>query len=163
MSIVKGFYKIEPFLSDEQKKDFEGYAVQYAKFFRLYFKIITINTETKDLLISAKQEKKPTNTPYFTAKEIIGETKKFFSDYFPTFDLKVSAEEYSHPKSDEITPELLQTLIQKHKLKIKDIQKETGLEMSNLSMWINGKRPMSKIVQNMFYYYFKTKGLILNN
>lgn len=156
MSIIKGFYKIAIYLTEEQAEQLENYAVQHDKFFKISFKIILIDPKKKELLISAKQGKHGFKNPYLTAGEIIGKTKKLFSEYFPQYHLKVSTTEYHSPKSEEITPQKLQTLIQHHKIKIKNIHTDTGLEISNLSAWINGTRPMSNIVKNMFYYYFKS-------
>lgn len=154
-SIIKGFYKIEPYLDAEQKQDLENYAVQFAKFWRVYFKIITISPEDKLLFIQTKQEKKPTDTPYFTKKELVDKTREHLQPFFVGYTLRISATEYTQSKSDIITPDYLKKELQKQKIRIKDIANNTGIEMSNLSAWVNGIRPMSNIVKNMFYYYFK--------
>jgi DNA-binding Xre family transcriptional regulator len=39
-------------------------------------------------------------------------------------------------------------------VKFNDLVTDTGLDKTNISAWVNGKRDMSQIVKAMFYFYF---------
>lgn len=36
-----------------------------------------------------------------------------------------------------------------------EVSRQTGIDKSNISAWISGLRPMSKIVKAMFYFMLK--------
>ena len=60
-------------------------------------------------------------------------------------------------KSDVITPSFVQDFLKKNKIKQKTIALELGVDYTNISSWISGRRPMSRITKNMFYYYISVK------
>ena len=155
---IKGFHKISDLLTETQKTDIENYAYQYAKFHRVYFKVLKVDDENKKIIVQAKQNKHSFTNPYFTEQELMEKTKKLFLGFFNGYTINTHPVIYVESKSEIITPEYLKKELQKKKLRIKDIQIDTGLETSNLSAWINGIRPMSNIVKNMFYYYLLNKG-----
>lgn len=62
----------------------------------------------------------------------------------------------SHRKEDlnKIDSTYIRSYMINNGIKSKDICNDTGLDKTNISAWINGKRPMSKIVIAMFHFYF---------
>ena len=63
---IKGFHKISDLLTETQKTDIENYAYQYAKFHRVYFKVLKVDDENKKIIVQAKQNKHSFTNPYFT-------------------------------------------------------------------------------------------------
>lgn len=155
-TILSGLYKIEPLLSDEQIKEIRNIAYQCAKFFRVYFSIAKVDEQKKEIKIKVKQEKKPTDTPYYNRNELIDLVKKYFAPMFKEYCVIVHALPYTFPKSDQIEPETIKKEMSELQVRTKDIRDLTGLETSSISSWVSGNRPMSNIVKNMFYYFFQT-------
>lgn len=142
-------------LSEDQKKRLEAGAKLYKRNANITFTVVSY--EDSHLILKAKQEKNYTGQ-YATKNELIEKAKKLFSEFSSDFQpqkITVGAVPYTHPKSDQITPEYLKKELKKKNIRIKDIHEDTGIEVSNLSAWINDIRPMSKIVKNMFYYYLQ--------
>lgn len=153
-NIVKNIHLLE--LNEEQKQRLEAGALLYKRFDNFTFKIKQY--KDKILIVEARQGKNY-KKEYFSEKEIIEKTKKLFTDFSKDFQpekIHVGVIPFREVESDIITPEFLKTELHKRQIRIKDINIETGLEMSNLSAWVNGVRPMSNIVKNMFYYYLKS-------
>lgn len=55
-----------------------------------------------------------------------------------------------------VTPEWIRERMDALSLPIKSLVKHLGITSSEISVFINGKRPMSRAVRSMFYYYFLT-------
>lgn len=144
-------------LSEEQRKRLEAGAVLYKRHANITF--LVVSYKNNHLTVKVKQEKNYTGK-YATKNELIEKAKKLFSEFSTDFQpekITVGAVPYTFPKSDQITPEYLKKELQKRSIRIKDIHEDTGIEVSNLSAWINDTRPMSKIVKNMFYFYLLSK------
>lgn len=160
---IKSFLKIKDFLNEEQTLDIGNYAYQYAKFWRVSFKIMAVDEREKKLIISTSQEKKTTHTPYFTAKELIQETKKLFKPYFEGYTILVGAEPYNTPPADIVTPMWLSMQLQTYHIKAKKVAQEIGIPPAEFSALLNGHREMGIRTKGLFYYYFKCKELELAN
>lgn len=154
---IKFFNKIEPLLDDEQKKDLEHYAYQYAKFWRVFFKILKV--DENEIIIRVEQEKKPDNATYFTAKELNDKTRDLFSKYFNGFTLHINPVPYQNPKTEIVSAEWVKKQMQKYHIKSKILAEELGLSKSEISLYLSGGNPLGGRSKAMFYYYFKTKEL----
>lgn len=60
-------------------------------------------------------------------------------------------------KPKDITPEEIQSRLKALKIKNQELVGITGCNKGNISSWINGTRPMSMTVKNMFYWFLKTR------
>ena len=155
-NIIKNIHKIESFLGEEKSYQIEQFALMYRRYARIGFKVMAFDETEKKLIVKVRQEKKPDNENYRTEKELHEKGKELFSKFFDGFTIHVDAKPYTETSAEIITPEYLKAELNKRQIRIKDINTATGLEMSNLSAWVNGTRPMSNIVKNMFYYYLKS-------
>ena len=153
---IKSFFKIRDFLTEEQTADLGNYAYQYAKFFRVYFKIMAVDSKAKKIIIATRQEKKPTDTPYFTIKELTEKTRATFEPYFKDFTILVGAEPYNAPPADFVTPIWVNMQMQSHKIGAKKVAHDIGVPPAELSALINGHREMGIRTKGLFYYYFKS-------
>ena len=61
-----------------------------------------------------------------------------------------------------VTPEWIKEKLRVHKIKITEISIETGLNITSISAWSNGSRPMGRTVKAFWFFYFKTKTLSKN-
>ena len=157
-NIVKNIHLLG--LEDGQRERLEAGAALYKRFDNLTFKV----KQYKDgiLIVEARQGKNY-KRDYFSEREIVERTKKLvreFSEDFCPERIHVGVIPLKEVDSDVITVDYLKEELYRLHIRIKDINNDTGLEMSNLSAWINGTRPMSNIVKNMFYYYIRYKELI---
>ena len=142
-NIIKNIHKIESFLGEEKSYQIEQFALMYRRYARIVFKVIAFDETEKKLIVKVRQE-------------LHEKGKELFSKFFDGFTIHVDAKPYTETSAEIITPEYLKAELNKRQIRIKDINTATGLEMSNLSAWVNGTRPMSNIVKNMFYYYLKS-------
>jgi hypothetical protein len=157
-NIVKNIHLLG--LEDGQRERLEAGATLYKRFDNLTFKV----KQYKDgiLIVEARQGKNY-KRDYFSEREIVERAKKLFREFSEDFcpdRIHVGIIPFKEVDSDVITVDYLKEELYRLHIRIKDINNDTGLEMSNLSAWINGTRPMSNIVKNMFYYYIRYKELI---
>lgn len=59
MNIIKAVHKIKDLLSVEQLERLEQMALQYQRYARIFFKIMALNKEKKELVIAVWQERSP--------------------------------------------------------------------------------------------------------
>ena len=59
MNVVKAVHKIKDLLSVEQLERLEQMALQYQRYARIFFKIMALNKEKKELVIAVWQERSP--------------------------------------------------------------------------------------------------------
>ena len=57
---------------------------------------------------------------------------------------------------DLVTPEWIKERMDTLHIHTKDLVKQLGITPSEISVFVNGKRPMSRAMRSMFYYYFLT-------
>ena len=157
-NIVKNIHLLG--LEDGQRERLEAGAALYKRFDNLTFKV----KQYKDgiLIVEARQGKNY-KRDYFSERKIVERTKKLFRELSEDFcpeRIHVGVIPFKEVDSDVITVDYLKEELYRLQIRIKDINNDTGLEMSNLSAWINGTRPMSNIVKNMFYYYIRYRELI---
>lgn len=152
---IKSFFKIKKLLNDEQTLDIDNYAYQYAKFWRVYFKIMAVDENEKKIIIAAKQEKKNSDTPYFTKKELVEETKKLFQPYFKDYVILVGAEPYTEPIANIVTSDWITQQMKTHHIGAKKVAEAVGIPQAELSALIHGHREMGIRTKGLFYYYFK--------
>lgn len=57
---------------------------------------------------------------------------------------------------DIVTPEWIRERMEALNIHSKDLVQQLGITSSEISVFVNGKRPMSRSMRSMFYYYFLT-------
>lgn len=57
---------------------------------------------------------------------------------------------------DIVTPEWIRERMKVLNIHTKDLVQQLGITPSEISVFVNGKRPMSRAMRAMFYYYFLT-------
>jgi hypothetical protein len=63
---------------------------------------------------------------------------------------------------DEITPAYVLAKMQELGIDQKQLIQELGINRSSVHLWLNAKRPMTKPVKAMFYFYLKCKEYVRN-
>jgi hypothetical protein len=144
-------------LNDTDAERLEAGANLYKRHANITFKIIKFFDGV--LTVQVKQEKN-LRKKYLSKNELIGKANNLFNSFgkeFKPSGIIVHSIPFQESDSEIVTPEYLKKELQRKHLRIKDIQTDTGIETSNISAWVNGVRPMSNIVKNMFYYYLQNK------
>lgn len=90
----------------------------------------------------------------FNQKELVSRGRTLY----PQKKYKVVANTFSF-QADSISPEWIREQMQLYGIRPKDLVHQLGINSSNISELINGKRPLSTPVSALFYYYFQTKRL----
>lgn len=151
---IKNSHKID-FLDAESIKKLEYGALQHRRFSSIEFKILKVDNEDKIITVQTTQAKSLSEN-YADLQKLITLTKDLFSRYIPDYKIHVQAIPYSHPEVDELSTEDIRKYMDEKGLKIKDIEKLTGIDKTNLSAWLNDKRVMSQPVKAMFYFMIKS-------
>lgn len=104
-------------------------------------------SEQEDGIVTVTQVDAAKTGRIFTQKELLAIGKGFYP------------RQHVHPhvfafEGDEVTPEWVRERMDAFCIKQKDLIKNTGLDRSNISSYLSGKRPMSKGVKALFFYYF---------
>lgn len=129
------------------------------RYANIEFKILELTDTTARIRISQDMSFHRNHFDNDRLYEIALET---FQEALAPRIVSVNTIAYIESPADVIDSDYLSGVLRKNKVKNKDIQAELGLHKTNISAWINGKRPMSKTVRNMFYWYLKAKGWIEN-
>lgn len=129
------------------------------RYANIEFKIMELTDTTARIRISQEMSFHRNHFDNDRLYEIALET---FQEALVPRIVSVNTIAYIESLADVINSDFLSGVLRKNKVKNKDIQAELGLHKTNISAWINGKRPMSKTVRNMFYWYLKAKGWIEN-
>ncbi|AMQ00920.1 hypothetical protein AY601_4069 [Pedobacter cryoconitis] len=150
MGVIKNVHKLELHYSPEEIAKLEAGAAMHLKYSNITFKIVSI---VPGITIRVVQEKSLSGN-YADRKTLIERTKELFSTVTGNLHIVVHAVPFEEPIVDIADPAWVAAEMLRTGVKIKDLVKETGIDKTNLSAWINGTRPMSQPVKAMFYYYF---------
>lgn len=158
-TIVKNIHLIKELTTPESISKLEIGALQYRKFARITFKVISV--AEKALHIQTVQTKSP-HENHADEHLLILRTKELFSHFFPEYEIVVTAIPYQPNPTEQVTPEYIREAMTSYDIKVKDIVEETGIDKSNVSAWVNGTRTMSQPVRAMFYYYIRQKAAVIS-
>lgn len=75
--------------------------------------------------------------------------------WYPDKAYKIVAGTYRLPLED-ITGEWIREQMEIYGIKPKDVIRQTGLTQSEISLFLSGKRNMTRAIRALFYYYFLT-------
>ncbi|RQO74254.1 hypothetical protein DBR43_02320 [Pedobacter sp. KBW06] len=171
MNTIKNIHKIDQLISARDLAKLEEGAKLHLRHSNISFKIMGISAN--GLFIKTEQGKHLSEN-YADEHRLIELTKDLFikPKYTLDFDpgdilnepgeidrakIMVHAYPYVVSPIDKVDSKWVNEQMLKTGTKAKDIAAETGIEKTNISPWINDKKPMSQIVKAMFYYYFASK------
>lgn len=106
-------------------------------------------TETEDNIVVVEQTKLDDKHWMMTQRELI----KRGRTVYPEKRYKIVPVTYSLDLST-ITPEWIQEQMQEYDIRPKDLTRQLGLNASEVSLLLSGKRNMTRSIRSMFYYYF---------
>lgn len=110
------------------------------------YKMHGIEIEIKDGVIVITQ-KRLINGNILSNKDLYDRAKKVFPNS------KIRPVIYK-VELDHITPEWVKEKMEEFDIKPKDLSKQTTLDISSISLILNGERKMNKSVKALFFYYF---------
>jgi hypothetical protein len=153
-TIIKNSYLIVDKMPADIFEKLEHGALQHRKFARITFKVI-FATDDK-ITLEVRQDKSPAEN-YLDAQDLYQRAHDLFLPHLKPlgFKLNINTIPYTDSVVEIVTPEWIQRRMKRFGIKTKDLVKDTGVDKTNLSVWINGARPMSQAVKAMFYYYFE--------
>jgi hypothetical protein len=142
-----------PFLSKEQRKLLETSEINYRRFARIYFRILSY--DGKELIIKVWQTENPSGK-YLSSKELIERTKNVFTGIIPeNVELRIRPIPFNKIELENFSPADASRKMEKLGLQPKDLVKLLNIDKSSISLMLNGERELSKPGRAMFYYLFK--------
>lgn len=153
-NVIKNIHLLKGWVPDTIIDQFEERALQYRKFARITFKILSVFRNT--ITIETKQDKSPAEN-YLGQKDLFERGQDVFKELYDNSDLKVhmNVHRYVESPTDTVTPEYIRAKMTALKIKQKHIVESLGLDAPAVSSWVSGNREMSNPVKAMFYLYFK--------
>ena len=157
-NIIKNIHRLKDILSDEQIIDMEASALSYRRFARIYFKILQIDQVKKELFVKVWQEKNPHGNQ-LEKKDLNERAKTLMSRYLSDYTIHTNPIPYQEAPPEIVTPQWIQTQMNKHKIGNKQLVQNLGIAKAEISALINGHVDMSMRTKAMFYYYFEFQKL----
>lgn len=125
------------------------------RFANITFRIVSVSDKEVVLIVHQGETFHDNKFDHKRLREISHET---FDDMLSTDQrLHVSIKVDIESPPDIVSPSWVSEQMKLHRIRIKDIVTDTGIDKSTISAYINGHKPLSHIVKTMFYYYFKSK------
>lgn len=149
---IKNAKLIEGLLSPEQLDKLDRGAEMHLRHARIHFKVLEVGPDY--ITIQVVQTKSPAEN-YLSAKDLSDRAKELFAHFFPDRKIHARPSVYIPPSVDHVTPQWVARKLSDKGFSQVDIINETGIDKTNISAWISGKRPMSQPVKAMFYFMLK--------
>lgn len=156
MAELKNIHQLEGVLPADVLNKIEAGALLNRRHASIIFKIKEVDADKKSITIQVVQEKNSLDK-YLTTKELVNRTLDFFEKFFHGWAIHAHATPYAEPVVNEVTDGWLRKVMKDNNINVKTIVADTGIDKTNISAWVNGKRPMSQITKSLLYYYFKYK------
>jgi hypothetical protein len=131
----------------------EQAALAHQRFSNITFKIISAK---ENILTVQVAQSKSFQENHFDAKRLVEITKELFAKYHNEMTLHIGALPYVASPVEIVTSEWVTQEMSRHKIALKQLAIDTGINKSSLSSVITGDKPLSDPMRAMFYYYFKT-------
>ena len=152
-NLLKGIQHLKE-MDPKTIKDMEKDAFVVWQEFKVLFKFLKI-TEA-DVTISVTQMKTP-DDKYLDQRQLINLVHSTCDGYFFKRRVLVHASPYKESPALQVNAEWIKKKMEKQGIQLKDIVADTGLNKTQLSVLINGGKPLSDAMKAMFYFYFRSK------
>lgn len=152
MSVIKGINKISGYILPEELIRLEAGAALHQRHSNITFKIINCNGISLDI---RTEQGKCAAGNYADQATLITRTRELFGKFFPDLIIHVHPVTYKAAGIDMVTPQWINNQMRVYGITIKDFVRETGIDRTNISAWINGLRPMSQIVKALLFQTVK--------
>lgn len=139
------------YLSENQKAILERQAAAHLRYSNISFKIMTWYS---DLLIVQTSQGKHISENYADEKRLIELTQEMFNTVLYGRTLRVGAKPFIHSPSDVVSVGWIKDSMSQNELKASDLEILLGIDKSTLSLYLTGKRELSRGVKAMFFYFF---------
>jgi len=154
MNTIKNVHLLN--LSDADRQKIEAGAALHLRMSNISFKILEV-TE-KGIVVRVTQGKHLSEN-YADKSTLVQRTRELFSKFLPDIKVHPQAIPYKANPVTEIDSVWIKKQMEKYGLRVTDIVEATGIDKTNVSVWVNGTRPMSQPVKALFYYLFAVKRL----
>ncbi len=158
MSTIKNLHRLKKYDNEILSKIDQG-ALLHKRYSNIQFKIIGLYP--KSIKIQTVQGKHLSEN-YADQKTLIERTKQLFEPL--GLQVNVHAVIYKVHQLAQVDSAWIQNKMNQFHMQLNELVMDTDIDNTNLSAWINGKRPMSQPVKAMFWFYFssrkKTVGMI---
>jgi hypothetical protein len=152
--IIKNLASIREHLAPEDIEAINEGARMHRRFSNIDFTILS--SKDKTLIVHVRQGESDAEN-YLDQRTLITRTKELFGKFLPGWKIKVQAAPFKeNPVKGVDHIWLAKKMLDTH-TRTKDIEADTGISKANISAWVNNLKPMSQIVQAMFYFYFMCK------
>ncbi len=138
-------------LTAEEKATIERKASAHRRFSNIGFCVMACNDT--EIIVQVAQLKHLSEN-YATAEKLreIGESVFVPVAYGRT--VKIGAKPYVPAPADMVTIQWIKDKMSQQRLKAVDLEILLGIDKSSISLYLNGKRELTRSIKSMFYYFF---------
>jgi hypothetical protein len=151
---IKYLPLLDGIVSKDNIKLMELVAAEHRKYSNITFKIVEANDEK---IIFGVSQGKSAAENYQTQKRLIEIVHQTFDRFFTGRKILVHANEYIQPEANQVDKAWIADKMSKYKVRLKDLEKDTGMNYSYLSQLTSGDEPLSAGMKALFWFYFKAK------
>jgi len=149
-------FNYEAFDIDQgQRIKLEAGLIQHQRFSALRFKILDHDDESITIRV---EQRKSFQGNMFDAAKLSDIAKEFFAPF--AGERKIHTRPLVHRPSpvDVVTPRWIQRQMNLHSIRGRDLVEAMGVGKSEISNYVNGKKPMGQTTRAAFFYYFESLG-----
>jgi hypothetical protein len=139
------------FLTQKQVEFIEAAELQYRRYARIYFKIVSF--ENDELIIKVWQTEK-IDKNYLSGNDLIIRAKELFKGKIPD-NVKLHVRPVPFDVLANFTLADIKSEMEKLDLQQKDLVKLLNINKTTISLLLSDSRNMTKATKAMFYYLFK--------
>ncbi|HTE31303.1 MAG TPA: hypothetical protein VK666_13070 [Chryseolinea sp.] len=157
MSEIKNLHLLED-TTFEQSNAMEQAALLHRRHGGIVFKILEYSP--KKVIIQVAQERHAAGN-YQSAKRLIEIVHETFDRFFKDAKVIPRPIVFEVSPANKVTSEWINKKMLTIGVRLKEIAADTGIEYSQLSGLVTGNKPLSQTVKAMFYFYFLSKGEVV--
>lgn len=153
MAEIKYFNRLNSFNTEDISK-MELAAKLHRQHSNLRFKIV--DYQKQKVIIQVVQEKSSTGI-YHSQKRLIEIVHETFDRFFEGSKVLVHAIPFNDTPVNKVTTKWINKQLIGTNTKLKQIEKDTGIDLTTLKKIISGEIQLSQTIKAFFYYYFLQK------
>ena len=147
---------LDNLLSAAELQALERRVLECGKEFDVYFKLVDIGEQALEVRVTQGRRQAEAG---FTGKQLADLAKQLFAPFFPGWQIDAGAVVATNIACNVVTPAWIVLQLQKYRVRLHTISKETGIPDNVLRNILHGKGKLTQPLKAMFWYYFRVREL----
>lgn len=154
MAQIKNIHLLDNVLKRSDIDKMETAALMHKRYSNMDFKIVNL-TDSK-ITFQIVQSKSPAEN-YATPKRLIEIVHETFDKFFSGKKIFVHPVPYKEAPANKVDSGWISKKMLATGTRVKDISNDTGIDNTQLTSLVTGRRPLSQPMKALFWFYFAAK------